>query len=375
MVGAAGMVAFGGLPLDAAMRAIDLRTLTLLTAMMIVVGQLRIAGFFRLAADAALGSARSPLALLAATVLVTGGLSAILVNDAICIAMAPLVIELARRIGRSPTPYLLAVALASNAGSVATLTGNPQNMIVGTASGIPFAGFAAALAPIAAVSLAAVFVAVALVRRKDFAAAGAAAPVAPPSRGRPHLPQVAKTLTATAAIVVAFFAGVPVAEAAALGAAALLVTRAVKPEKVYRQIDGPLLLMFAGLFVVAAGAERAFVGPDLRNAVAGLGLDDAWTLTGASAVLSNVVSNVPAVLVLKPFVGDLVHPTRAWLVIAMATTLSGNLTLLGSVANLIVAERARAEGAPFGFREHLAVGLPVTLATLAFGAWALGRGF
>jgi Na+/H+ antiporter NhaD/arsenite permease-like protein len=184
---------------------------------------------------------------------------------------------------------------------------------------------------------------------------------------------MAKAILVTLAVVIAFFAGVPVAKAAISGAAILLVTRQVKPGKVYREVDGPLLIMFAGLFIVVAGAEKTLLTQEAIEAVHSLRLTDTYVLTAVTAVLSNLVSNVPAVLVLRPFIEGLAGQQRLWLVIAMASTLAGNLTLVGSVANLIVVEKARAAGVEVGFRDYLRVGLPVTLATLAIGAWWLSR--
>jgi Na+/H+ antiporter NhaD/arsenite permease-like protein len=173
------------------------------------------------------------------------------------------------------------------------------------------------------------------------------------------------------AVITLFFAGMPVAEAALLAGALLLITRAVKARKVYREVDGSLLLMFAGLFVVVAGAEKVLLTPEVTDLVQGARLGDVWTLTAITAALSNVISNVPAVLALKPFVQNLADQHRIWLVIAMSSTLAGNLTLVGSVANLIVAERARTAGIEISFAAYCRVGIPLTLLSLAFGAWWL----
>ncbi len=143
-----------------------------------------------------------------------------------------------------------------------------------------------------------------------------------------------------------FFAGAPPAEAALIAGAILLFTRSIKPERIYAELDGELLVLFAGLFIVVAGAEKALLTPERIALVQGIGLDVPWRLSVVTAVLSNIVSNVPAVLILRPFVPGLHDPARAWLVIAMASTLAGNLTLLGSVANLIVAKGARRRGRP-----------------------------
>ena len=168
-------------------------------------------------------------------------------------------------------------------------------------------------------------------------------------------------------MVILFFAGEPVAKVAILGGGLLLFTRRVKPEKVYLDIDWPLLVMFIGLFVVVAGAEKSLLDREAIAAVSRLDLAKTPVLSVLTALLSNLVSNVPAVLVLKPFVASLADPQRAWLVVAMASTLAGNLTLVGSVANLIVAQRARLRGIEIGFWAYFRVGAPLTMLTILFG--------
>ncbi len=179
-------------------------------------------------------------------------------------------------------------------------------------------------------------------------------------------------LAATALAIVGFFAGIaPAKVAIVLGA--LLLLHPIKPQRVYREIDWSLLLLFVGLFIVLAGAEKALLTPALRDAVAGAGLGHVPVLTAIAAVLSNLVSNVPAVLVLAPFLHGIADPDRAWLTLAMASTFAGNFTLLGSVANLIVVEQARRQGAEIGFRDYFRVGAPLTIVTLALGAWWLSK--
>lgn len=369
LVGAVLMVAVGALTPTEAYAAVDLKTIVLLLGMMIVVAHLKLSGFFRLVASWALRHAHSPLVLLGAVCTTTGVLSAFLVNDAICLVLAPLVIEVTRTLKRNPIPYLLAVAMSSNVGSTATITGNPQNMIIGTASHIPYTAFAAALVPIALVGLVLVAVIIGALWWTEFAR---------PSRFTmeqgavlTHKGQMVKSVVVAFAVIALFFVGVPVAEAAILGGAFLLITRAVKAAKVYREIDGSLLIMFAGLFVVVAGAEKVLLTPEVMNAVKSFHLDDVWALTAVTAVLSNIISNVPAVLALKPFVQSVADQQHAWLVIAMSSTLAGNLTLVGSVANLVVAERARSAGIEVSFVAYCLAGVPLTFLSLIFGAWWL----
>lgn len=367
LTGAALMTAVGAVSLEQAYKAIDLETLALLLGMMIVVGHLRLSGFFRVAGLWAIEHARSQLVLLVAIALTSAVLSAFLVNDATCLVMAPLVIETTRALKRNPVPYLLAVGLASNIGSAATITGNPQNMIIGATLHIPFTDFAREMAPVAGLGTIIVIVLLLAMSPREFFPFKRLSATSP--RVRVNRPQMVKALVVTAVVIALFFLGVPVSEAAILGGALLLVTRAIKPHKVYREIDGSLLLMFAGLFVVVAGAENALLTPDLLATVRGAGLDNAWMLTGITAVLSNIISNVPAVLALKPFVAGLDDPTRAWLIISLSSTLAGNLTPVGSVANLIVAEKAMREGIPISFWQYTRVGVPITLVTLGLAAW------
>jgi Na+/H+ antiporter NhaD/arsenite permease-like protein len=370
LLGAALMVGFGVLPLDAAYGAIDFDTVTLLLGMMILVANLKLSGFFRLVNGSVLRCARHPLVLLVAVVLVCGFFSAFLVNDTICLIMTPIVAELVVSLRRNPVPYLLAIPMASNIGSTATITGNPQNMIIGSLSHIPYGSFAAALSPIAAVGLVLTIALIAAMHRDEFLRrAVLEQPAARPARY--HEPLVVKSVLVAIAMMALFFAGLPVAGVAIVGGALLLFTRRVKADKVYFEIDWPLLLMFVGLFVVVAGLEHAILTPETTAAIGRLHLQSSPALAAVTAVLSNVVSNVPAVLVLKPFVAGLPDPQRAWLVVAMASTLAGNLTLVGSVANLIVAQRARRYGVVIGFWPYFQVGAPLTLLTMLFGLWWL----
>jgi Na+/H+ antiporter NhaD/arsenite permease-like protein len=369
LTGAALMMAVGAITPEEAYRAVNLDTLALFLGMMIIVAHLRLSGFFRLVTRWALVHAHSPFILLTTVTITAGAFSAFLVNDAVCLVMAPLVIEVTRSLRRDPIPYLLAVAMASNVGSVATITGNPQNMIVGAVSGIPYTAFAAALAPIAVVGLALVIVVLAALWWCEFRQTAQLAAKLPSARF--HKPQLIKAVLVAFGVIAAFFAGVPVAMAAFLGGALLLITRAIKAHKVYQEIDGSLLLMFAGLFVVVAAAEKILLTPEVVGAVQDFHFANSYVLTAYTAVLSNIISNVPAVLALKPFLLGLADQHRIWLVIAMSATLAGNLTPVGSIANLIVAERARNAGIHISLWAYCRAGISIAVATLALGAWWL----
>jgi Na+/H+ antiporter NhaD/arsenite permease-like protein len=371
LVGACLMVASGVMTLDDAWQALDMGTITLLLGMMIVVANLRISGFFSVVNAWVVRRVHRPVLLLAAVVLVSGAFSAFLVNDAICLVMAPLVLELTLGLGRNPVPYLLAVAMASNVGSTATITGNPQNMMIGSFSQIPYPQFAAALAPVALIGLVLTIALLALLHRGELR--GESLRLRPP-RVRANRVLVVRSLIATAVVVALFFAGQPPAKAAIVVGALLLLTRRVKSARVYAEIDWSLLLMFAGLFIIVAGLEREVLNPQTVEVVGRLHLGTLPVLSAVTAVLSNLVSNVPAVLLLKPFVAALPDHDRAWLVIAMASTLAGNFTVLGSIANLIVVEKAARRGIAIGFCDYFRVGAPLTVVTLAVGTlWLMWR--
>jgi len=365
LVGASLMVASGALPLDEAYKAIDLDTLTLLLGMMILVANLRLSGFFAMTGGWVMRRAHRPLALLAAVAATAGVFSAFLVNDAVCLVLAPLVIELSLALRCNPVPYLLAVAMASNIGSTATITGNPQNMMIGSFSHIPYANFAAALAPVALFGLLLTIILIALFHRHEFARG--ARLTAPSTPIRLHRVLMWRALAGTALVISLFFAGQPPAKVAIIVGGLLLLTRRVRSERVYAQIDWSLLLMFAGLFIIVAGAEHSLLSGEVIAAAGQLHLGRLPVLSAMTAILSNLVSNVPAVVVLRPFIEGLRDQERAWLTVAMASTLAGNLTVLGSIANLIVVQRAAASGIVIGLWDYCRVGVPLALLTLAIG--------
>jgi Na+/H+ antiporter NhaD/arsenite permease-like protein len=372
IVGAAAMVCCGVLGLREAFQAIDAETIVLLLGMMIVVAYLQLAGFFGWVTEHIAARFASPHALLAVTTILSGTLSALLVNDVVCVALTPLVLDLCQRLKRQPIPYLVSLATASNVGSVATITGNPQNIIIGSLSGIPYLRFAARLTPVAVIGLALTYVIVAWVYRRQLSAdACEDRSIAPTERLHIHRRLLIKSVVVTLVTVVLFFAGLPIA-LVALGAAAVSLLDGVRPEKVYRRIDWPLLMMFAGLFVVVHAFESQVVHHWPLAQWAAKFDSPVLVVSGLSVLLSNLVSNVPAVLLFKPLMDVISQPEQAWLALAMSSTLAGNLTVLGSVANLIVVETARRSGTELGFFEYLKVGVPLTVTTTLVGvSWLL----
>ncbi len=394
LVGATLMLVTGLLPFDQAVGtdSIDYKTLALLFGMMIVVGFLHLSGFFQRVMARARRRIHSPMSLLIVTITLAGVLSAFLINDIVCLTLTPLVLHLARKLRCDPVPHLIALATAANIGSTGTITGNPQNIYIGSHSGIPYLRFALRLLPIAALGLGINFLVVAFVYRRALVAGPSPAdvpadkdrtetandqpaPVDPnenESADRPvHRWLRRKSVVVTLVTVILFFTGLPL-ELIALGAAAVLLLGRIKPEKVYREVDWSLLVMFTGLFIVVHTFQVHVVS---RWGIEGWH----WLLNRpvdllslVSAGLSNLVSNVPAVLLLEPVLQAVPASSRetAWLALAMSSTFAGNLTVLGSVANLIVVENAGREGVAVSFWEYCKVGVPLTFLTLALGiAW------
>jgi len=367
------MMVTGAITFDDAVRAVDFRTLVLLFGMMVLVAHLRLAGGFAALVRIVATHVRHPIPLLLALVFTTGAMSALFVNDTICLVFTPIVVDVAEARRHRPLPYLLALATASNIGSVATMTGNPQNMLIGSVSGISFRTFSSALAPIALVGLFVDALVIWLVFRHELKVLSTDdLTLTADDDVRPHGPVLVKAVIVAAAMVAGFLAGFDTALVAAAGAAVLLVTRRVSPKKIYASIDWDLLMLFAGLFVVVGAAARAGIDRRLFEILAPLGMNTVAGLSATAAVLSNAVSNVPAVMLFARFVPALPDPPRAWLTLAMASTLAGNFTILGSIANLIVVEGARRHGVAIGFWDYAKVGVPLTIATLLVGIWWLG---
>lgn len=342
---------------------LDLGTIILLFSMMVINANLRLAGFFKLTGAALLHLTRKPRVFLAIEILIVGVLSALFLNDTICLMLTPFLLELVVAIDRNPIPYLIALATASNIGSVATLTGNPQNMIIGMASGISYLHFAGSLIPIAALGLLVIWCVIVLFYKKEFQSKNYFK-ILPTQTIRVYKPLLIKTLVVTSALLIAFLAGVPVALAAFLAACILLLIGRVKPEKIFASFDWELLVFFSALFIITGTLEANGVSQKLLSATNISGRETVFNLTLITATLSNLVSNVPAVLLLKPLVSAMAKPIAGWLTLAAASTLAGNFTLLGSVANLIVVESAKKRRVTLGFWEYTRSGIIITLITL-----------
>jgi Na+/H+ antiporter NhaD/arsenite permease-like protein len=362
IIGAVAMFAFRVLRPSDALHFIDFSSLVLLFSMMLIVGNLRLVGFFEWNAEVVLQRLK-PTQLLPAVIFTCGFLSAFFVNDIVCLVMVPFVLSVTRRMRLQPLPYLLAVATASNVGSVATITGNPQNMLIGSFSGIRYSDFLFHLAPVAVVGLFLDWAVLHWIHMRNIRLPETVERIPLPAL---DLSRLTKPVVVVTAVVIGFFFGVPPAMMAALGAAVLLITRTLEPRKLYQEVDWGLLVFFVGLFLIVGGAENAGIVGRLLGLAEHWNLQRLGTFTVVVALLGNIVSNVPAVMLLKSLIPGFSNPHTAWLALAMASTLSGNLTITGSVANLIVVESAKPE-MEIGFWDYFRVGLPITLVTLLVG--------
>jgi Na+/H+ antiporter NhaD/arsenite permease-like protein len=372
LLGAVLMVACGVMTPERVYRSVDYDTLVLLLGMMLISAYLFLAGFFDWAADWILRAAKTPQQLLLYLICTSGILSALLVNDTVCLMLTPLVVAVMVR-GKLPLPpYLLALAMSANVGSVATLVGNPQNMIIGHLSGIPFLRFSFSLLPVALVGLAIQYAVLSIGFRRVLANAVIHRPEAEPRKLDQRL--LTMTLVVLALVFVGFVAGLNLAWTALAGGALVMVLARRDTHEVLKLVDWHLLVFFAALFVVVEGLNGTGLPDQTYDKVRGVfgssATSQGWSLAWFSALGSNIFSNVPFVLVAGKWISNFANPELMWKVMALATTLAGNLTILGSVANIIVVESARGH-AEVGFWDYAKFGIPVTILTTIAGMMIL----
>ena len=368
LAGAVLMVAAGVLTPEAAYRAIDWNTIALLLGMFVLTGSLRLAGFFELAATALLRRAESPRLLLVAITFSAGLLSALLVNDTVCVMFAPFVIMLVERSGIPIVPHLFGLAVGANVGSAMTVVGNPQNMVVAGAAPLTYASFARVMAPAGLIALAVATALLSMLFRRQLAVGGVRhVATSTPEVDRPLL---IKTLACFIFTSVGFILGFQLAWTALAGAVILIAVSGRQPRQILSEVNGPLLLFFGALFVVVGGLDRSGVLADASAwVVASLqdgGVVGLLKFSLVSVLAANVVSNVPWGVLAATWLPHGGGHEREWLTLAVTATFAGNLTLLGSVANVIVFEAAR-ERCAIGFWRFLAIGAPITVLTTAVG--------
>jgi len=373
LLGAIALLLGGAVDSAGVVRAIDFPTLFILLGLMLLSAQFALAGFYDWCALRIARAARGPEALLGLTVLVAGVLSAVLANDVVVFAMTPMLCAGLKGRGLDPRPYLIALAGAANAGSAATLIGNPQNILIGQLGDLGFWPFLAACGVPAAAALGIVFLTVRHVWRGRLVLAEGPSPM--PDAPPPDRWQMAKALAGTAALLALFATPLPQETGVLAVAGAMLVSRRLASRRMLALVDWPLLLLFGALFTVTHALAQTGLPGALVDALAAAGLDlgSLAFLAPFSLLASNSIGNVPAVVLLMQ-----VWPgpqEGALYALALLSTLSGNLLLLGSLANIITAERAAASGVTLSFADHARCGVPMTLASLAVAAlWLLATG-
>ncbi|MFZ5471798.1 MAG: SLC13 family permease [Myxococcota bacterium] len=379
LLGAVLMVVFGVVTprevfnhsVDPSLHAVDMDTLVLLLAMMMLASYLTHAAFFRAIGYHAVRLAKTPRMLLIALGVASAVLSAILVNDTVCLMLAPLTLAVVEEAQLPPVPYLFAVCLASNAGSLATFTGNPQNMLIQGASGLSYASFATYMALPAVLSTTAVLGVLLFAFRKELPRHRFAPRPPPPPVNRWLMALCGITL---AGVITAFFAGLPMSWSALAGAAVVMALAGHSPREMLEKVDFVLLLFFASLFVVVYGVHKEGWVESTRHILAplthGSAVQEIFGFASLTVLASNLLSNVPYVMVARHWVPAMQSPVLGWHVLSLASTLAGNLTLIGSMANLIVFEAAR-ERARVSFWQFFRIGAPATLISLLLGLAAL----
>jgi len=371
LLGAIAIVGIGALTPEEAALSIHLPTILLLFAFMVISAQMRLGGFYTWVTRTVAELPLSPPALLAALIALTATLSAVFSNDIVCLAAAPVLAEACMRRRLNPVPFLLALACAANIGSAATLIGNPQNMLIGAKLQLDFSAYLAIALPVVLPGLAATWGLIAWQARKHWMLAheppGLAAERRLDRDAKLDAWQTAKGLGVAAILLVLFvWAPIPREVAALTAAGVLLMSRKLHSTKMLGLVDWELLVLFMGLFVVNRALQATGLPADLvaQSAATGVMLDDPVILSVVAFLLSNIVSNVPAVMLLLPVATH----EMAGPLLALVSTFAGNLLIVGSIANIIVVDAAARYGIRIAWRTHARIGIPVTFATLAITA-------
>ena len=366
LLGAIAMIAMGVVtPENAIVKAMDWPTLLLLYSLMIISAQLRLGGFYTQLADRIISYMSRPELFLFLLMLAGAGLSALLANDIICYAFTPVLAFSLVRARRNPLPFLIGLAVSSNIGSAATIIGNPQNMLIGQLGRLNFGGFILWCGPPSFLSLLAAYALIARVYRGRYDMEEGF-PEIHENISRPdfNARQTAKGITAILFLVILFFTPLPREIVALTIAGILLCSRKMETRDILGLIDWHLITLFMALFIIIYGISQTgyLNGAMAHLSEAGVHLHNLSILTGISVLLSNLVSNVPAVMLLARFLDPGIP--EQWYILALSSTFAGNLFLLGSIANLIVVEQASQMGIKISFRQHAAIGIPVTLLSL-----------
>jgi Na+/H+ antiporter NhaD/arsenite permease-like protein len=364
IIGATLLILFNVISINEAYLAIDYKTIIILFGMMVLIANLRLSGFFHILLNFIVKNIKDPKNFLYILVFTSGISSAFFVNDTICLIFTPFVIEISRKLNLNPKPYLLALAMSSNIGSVATITGNPQNIIIASFASINYSDFFIKMFPITLINLLTAILLIQFFYKEDLTLDFKNIDnQSKQIKYRYNKALLIKSSIAALLTIILFFLNVPMYIVSIFIASFLLITRRIKPEKVYNLIDFSLLILFICLFVIIKGSEKSIIFMDLMSYMKNI-IDTPLELVISTVILSNLVSNVPAVLVLKEIVNNLTIDQNKWYYLSMASTLAGNLTIFGSIANIIVIELASSK-VKINFLEYIKIGIPLTIITVA----------
>lgn len=396
LIGAVLMVALGVVGPSEAISAINLDIVLLLVGMMILVAGLELCGFFEWVSLRMIRYSKNQFSFLVLTMAVTGTLSALVLNDTVVLLFTPIIIRTCRLLKSNPVPFLVAEAMAANIGSVATAVGNPQNAYIATKAGISFVDFSARLVPVSVVCMLVAIAILYLVYRKEIDKGNAQEfrrkilndgwtvfreeIVKGDVLAQSGLRKLQENrfglyalLIITLGTFVAFIAShvidAPLAIIAFIGGVVALfvvpMVSKVRSKDMLTGIDWSIILFFIGLFIVLRGVRDSGLLTELKNVFPGFedgGVPRVEWLAALSALLSNLVSNVPSVMLLSELIP--ISETDLWIALASSSTLAGNATILGAAANVIVAEKAEGMGVEINFWRFTFVGFPVAMATL-----------
>jgi len=365
ILGAMGMVVFSIVPFDTAAAAIDFPTILLLYALMIVSAQLRLGGFYTWVALRIISLLHRPKWFLWVSMVTSAILSAVLANDIVCLAFTPVLTVSLLKGGCNPIPFLMGLAISSNIGSAATLIGNPQNMLIGQVGRLNFGAFLLWGILPSILSLVLAYLFICWIYRDRFVLEG----IVQNPKIQQHWPELdrwqsIKGLSATMILILLFFTTIPRELSAIAIAGILLCSRKMESRQILELVDFHLITLFCSLFIIIQGITNVHIPSSIMEIFnqKGIVLHNPYILTGLSALLSNLVSNVPATMLLLQFI-DPSNPVE-WYILALSSTFAGNLIIIGSIANLIVIEQSKRYGVEITFWEHAKTGIPVTLCSL-----------
>lgn len=364
LLGAIAMIISGSISMADAANAVDMPTIVLLYSLMVLSSQFRLGGFYTWTALKITKFMDRPARFLFIMMLVSAGLSAVLANDIVCLAFTPVLTLSLIRAGLNPVPFLLGLAVSSNIGSAATIIGNPQNMLIGQTGRLDFGQFFLWCAPPSILSLAGAYFIVRYIYRGRFTQVQKSLPCGEETWPAFDRHQSTKGIAAASVLIILFFTGIPREISAITIAALLLCSRKITTRSILGFVDWHLITLFCALFIVIRGLENMYMPSLIMETLnaGGIDLHNLITLTAVSTALSNIVSNVPATMLLTKFLDPSNH--IQWYVLALSSTFAGNLITIGSIANLITFEQAKQYGVEISFMEHARTGVPVTIASL-----------